>query len=64
MRTNDIGHRSCPFCGVWMVVRKADRKDAANDTFECALCGTVIHVPGEGEKAGSAHAEPVHGPRA
>ncbi len=40
-----IGHRTCPFCGVWMVVRKADRDDATNDTFECALCRTVIHVP-------------------
>ncbi len=45
MTTDHIGHRICPFCGVWMVVRKADREGAANDTFECALCRTVIYVP-------------------
>ncbi len=28
-----------------MVVRKADREGATNDTFECALCRTVIYVP-------------------
>jgi hypothetical protein len=64
MSTDDIGHRSCPLCGVWMVVRKADRKGAANDTFECALCRTVIHVPREGEKPQETPAEAAHGPRA
>jgi hypothetical protein len=33
-----------------MVVSKSDRKGAANDTFECALCRTVIYVPQAGER--------------
>ena len=33
-----------------MVVRKAEREGAANDTFECALCHTVIYVPRDGEQ--------------
>ncbi len=64
MSTDYIGHRSCPFCGVWMVVRKADRNGVANDTYECALCRTVIHVPREGEKAKETSAEAANGSRA
>ncbi len=63
MATDHIGHRTCPFCGVWMVVRKADREHAANDTLECALCRTVIYVPRDGEQPEETNAE-THAPRA
>jgi hypothetical protein len=65
MSTDQPGHRSCPFCGVWMVVRKSDRKGAANDTFECALCRTVIDVrrAGERERQDNSSSE-AHAPRA
>jgi len=39
--------RTCPRCGVAMVGRKADARSAGDDTFECALCSTVVTFPFE-----------------
>ena len=64
MATDPVGHRTCPFCGVWMVVRKADREGAANDTFECALCRTVIYVPRQDEQPAEPNIEVARGRRA
>ncbi len=63
MTPDHIGHRTCPLCGVWMVVRKADRTSAANDTFECALCRTVIYVPRENERPREITPDPAQATR-
>jgi len=47
-----------------MVVRKADREGAANDTFECALCRTVIYVPRQDEQPAEPNIEVARGRRA
>ncbi len=47
-----------------MVVRKAGRDVAANDTFECALCRTVIYVPRDREPSEERVAQAAHAPRA